>query len=73
MIGEVECDDPLGLKKWIESLEDDFEPMLGVLDEEQEDSYITILDHKRADPQVEKGPRLGTKDKLRGTVRSSTI
>lgn len=73
MIDEVECDDPLDLKKWIESLEDDFEPMLGVPDEGQEDSYITILNHERTDPRVVKGPRLETKNKLGGIVPSSTI
>jgi hypothetical protein len=53
MIDEVECGDLNDLKKWIESLEDEFEPMLqlGVADEELEDSYITVLGEKISDAQ----------------------
>lgn len=73
MTGDVEYDDLQDLKKWIESLEDDFEPMLGVPDEGHEDSCVTVLDHKSANPQDGKEPRLEIEDKLGGTVQSNTV
>lgn len=47
---DVEVDD---LKRWVESLEDEFEPMLGVPDDaEVEEKTLRVLDQKLSSQQA---------------------
>ena len=68
MVDDVFYDESLDLKKWIESLEDEFEPMSGMPNDEQETSQYTLLDNDISNPLGEKKSPSETKDKSNGTA-----
>jgi hypothetical protein len=73
MLGDVDWGDFQDLNQWIESLEDEFEPMLGGAEKEWEDSNIPVLGHEISDPQHREGPRLDMGFKGHGLVLDNTL